>query len=224
MKIGGFLPFTTIDFPNHLSAVVFFSGCPWKCRYCHNTHLKEERYIWKDLLKKLNDRKKFLDAVVFSGGEPLLQEKLMNAIQDVKDLGFLAGLHTSGAYPDRLEKILPFLDWVGMDIKADFDDYEKITKVKDSGKKAFLSSKLILNSKKAYEFRTTIHSFLLSNIEIKKVAKTLSNMGAENYFLQEFQKNGCIDKELLNKETKIAENLYKEIKPLFKNFSIRKAD
>ena len=49
-------------------------------------------------------------------------------------------------------------------------------------------------------------------------------MGAENYFLQEFQKNGCIDKELLNKETKIAENLYKEIKPLFKNFSIRKAD
>ena len=36
MNIGGFLPFTTIDFPGKLSAVIFTQGCPLRCQYCHN--------------------------------------------------------------------------------------------------------------------------------------------------------------------------------------------
>ena len=36
LTIGGFVPLTTIDFPDHLSAVIFCQGCPYRCIYCHN--------------------------------------------------------------------------------------------------------------------------------------------------------------------------------------------
>ena len=39
LAVGGLVPFTTIDFPGRLAAVVFCQGCPWRCTYCHNPHL-----------------------------------------------------------------------------------------------------------------------------------------------------------------------------------------
>ena len=33
------MPFSAIDFPGALAAVVFCRGCPWRCAYCHNPHL-----------------------------------------------------------------------------------------------------------------------------------------------------------------------------------------
>jgi len=43
LRIGGFVPFTAIDYPGHLAAVIFCQGCPWRCRYCHNPHLLASR-------------------------------------------------------------------------------------------------------------------------------------------------------------------------------------
>ena len=39
LRVGGFVPFTTTDYPDALAAVVFCQGCPWRCGYCHNPHL-----------------------------------------------------------------------------------------------------------------------------------------------------------------------------------------
>lgn len=39
LQVGGITPFTTIDFPGRLAAVIFCQGCPWRCQYCHNRHL-----------------------------------------------------------------------------------------------------------------------------------------------------------------------------------------
>ena len=39
--VAGLVPFTTIDFPGCLAAVVFFKGCPLKCPFCHNPDLQE---------------------------------------------------------------------------------------------------------------------------------------------------------------------------------------
>ena len=39
LRVGGFVPFTTTDYPDALAAVVFCQGCPWQCGYCHNPHL-----------------------------------------------------------------------------------------------------------------------------------------------------------------------------------------
>ncbi|NGX59687.1 MAG: 7-carboxy-7-deazaguanine synthase [Chlamydiae bacterium] len=151
---------------------------------------------WEEIIHFLKNRRNLLDGIVFSGGEPLSQPHLKEAIIEVKELGFKIGLHTSGAVPNRLEKVIPWLDWVGMDIKAPFDQYERITLVKNSGKNAQLAAHLLLESGVPCEFRTTVHSQLLSKNDILTLANTLQEMGAKNFALQNFRSQGCEDQEL----------------------------
>ncbi len=151
---------------------------------------------WEEIIHFLKNRRNLLDGIVFSGGEPLSQPHLKEAIIEVKELGFKIGLHTSGAVPNRLEKVIPWLDWVGMDIKAPFDQYERITLVKNSGKNARLAAHLLLESGVPCEFRTTVHSQLLSKNDILTLANTLQEMGVKNFALQNFRSQGCGDQEL----------------------------
>ena len=229
LRIGGFTPLTTTDYPGHLSAVVFCQGCPWRCGYCHNPHLipadSPPQIAWHDLYAFLERRQGLLDAVVFSGGEPTLQGELEEAIRDVRKLGFKVALHTAGMYPKRLEEILPLVDWVGMDIKAPFSQYEKITGVPGSGEKALTSAKLLLESGIAHEFRTTWHPQLLSPTDLLKLAEELSSLGATHYVFQEFRAQGCVDEKLLAANiTKMSNNAITELfAPYFDEFLIRTA-
>ena len=141
--VSDVVPLTTIDYPGELAAVLFCQGCPWQCRYCYNTELipaaKTCKYPWQKIIDFLHRRQGILDAVVFSGGEPLAQTSLAAAIAEVKALGFKIGLHTGGPYPRRLEQVLPLVDWVGFDVKTITTEYANVTQVKNSGKKAFES-------------------------------------------------------------------------------------
>lgn len=199
-KIGGITPFSATDYPGKLAAVVFMQGCPWRCGYCHNSHLQKrtEKSVlpWPQVMALLGRRVGLIDAVVFSGGEPTLDPALKHAILDVRALGFGIGLHTSGSYPDRLAEVLPLIDWVGMDVKAPFDRYERITGLARSGVQAQSCVEAILSSGVAHEFRTTVHPTLLSEHEIAELAGTLANMGVRNYALQKFRATGC-ENELL---------------------------
>ena len=137
LRVGGLAPLSATDFPGALAAVVFCQGCPWRCGYCHNPHLIERRgtreLAWPAVLEFLERRRGLLDAVVFSGGEPTVQHALPGAMRAARALGFGIGLHTAGMAPRRLAAVLPLADWVGMDIKAPFDDYPRITGVRGSG-------------------------------------------------------------------------------------------
>src|SRR5690242_19840999 len=128
LNIGGFVPFSATDYPDHLCAVVFCQGCPWRCGYCHNAHLQaaaaRTSIRWQDVLVFLGTRRGLLDAVVFSGGEPTMQRALPDAMREVKAQGFKVGLHTAGIYPRKLAMLLPLVDWTGLDVKAPFDRYE----------------------------------------------------------------------------------------------------
>jgi len=170
LKIGGFTPSTTIDYPDRLAAVIFCQGCPWRCGYCHNRELLDAaapgKIPWDEILTFLDRRRGLLDAVVFSGGEPTLQPGLKEAILAVRERGFLTGLHTGGAYPDALAEILPHLDWVGMDIKAPFADYERITGAAGSGEAAERSADLVRTSGVGHRFRTTLDPDLLRDEQI----------------------------------------------------------
>lgn len=164
LKIGGVTRCTTIDYPGELAAVLFCQGCPWRCSYCHNQHLQEtdrtEDIGWDSMLAFLEKRRGLLDAVVLSGGEPTMQPDIIEAVRTVKQMGFKAGLHTAGAYPAVLQALLPLLDWVGMDIKAPFEDYELITAIPGSGDAARLSAAMVRHSSIPHQFRTTVHPLL----------------------------------------------------------------
>ncbi len=183
LTIGGLTPFTTIDYPGKLAAVIFCQGCAWRCGYCHNRHLLDtsqpSAYVWQDVISFLEQRRGLLDAVVFSGGEPTMQTGLPAAVAEIRQMGFLTGLHTGGAYPEQLSACLPYLDWVGMDLKAPFDLYDQITGIAGSGKTAEQSARLLRQSAVVHQFRTTLDPFLLADIRIEKMRLMVEGWGGK---------------------------------------------
>jgi anaerobic ribonucleoside-triphosphate reductase activating protein len=188
LKVGGFVPFSATDYPDHLCAVVFCQGCPWRCGYCHNPHLQPSRRAtaiqWNDMLRFLSARRGLLDAVVFSGGEPTMQSGLVHAISALKALGFKAGLHTAGIYPRRLAALLPFLDWIGLDVKAPFDRYASVTGVRGSRARAEQSLDLVLSSGVPYQLRTTADTTLLGEADLARLRARLPAQARKHHVLQ----------------------------------------
>lgn len=197
--VGGLTPLSTSDWPGMLAATVFCQGCAWACPYCHNAGLRPfgtgER-LWAEVLAWLETRRGLLEAVVFSGGEPLLQPGLADAMHQVRELGFNAGLHTSGMDPAALARVLPLCHWVGLDLKAPRAAYERITGVAGSAAAAWESLGLLRASGLAFELRTTWHPTLLSEDELLELAHELSGLGGAAWALQPFQPEGCADAAL----------------------------
>jgi len=202
LRVGGLTPLSTTDWPGMLAAVVFCQGCPWRCGYCHNPGLIPARgdneIPWEDVLAFLRRRQGLLDGVVFSGGEPTLQPELAEAMREVRALGFKIGLHTGGAYPRRLAEVLPLVDWVGLDAKAPFADYARITGVDGSGERALSSLEVVLASGVAHEIRTTVHPALLADADVVDLAQDLSARGVKRYVIQAFRSQGCTDSALVH--------------------------
>ena len=200
LRLGGFVPLSGCDWPGELVATVFCQGCPWRCRYCHNTHLLDAdrpgAVTWRSVTEFLRKRIGLLDGVVFSGGEPTLQRDLGAAMQEVRALGFRIGLHTAGPYPDRLSEVLPLLNWVGFDVKAPFDDYPRLTGVAGSGARARESLLRLIASGVAYEVRTTVHPDLLDAATLSNLAEVLTDLDVAHYALQTCRANGCLDPKL----------------------------
>lgn len=228
LRVGGVTPFTATDYPGLLSAVVFVQGCPWRCGYCHNPHLQQRdsgTQDWESVMVLLRRRVGLIDAVVFSGGEPTIDPCLEHAIADVRALGFKAGLHTAGIYPEHLGKVLPLLDWVGFDIKAPAEHYARVTGVAGSGQAAFACARLVIDSGVAHECRTTLHSALLTDAQLLELATTMSGMGVRNYALQLFRPNGCTDAGLsLAPNSAPATATLDAIGALFPAFTLRRSD
>jgi len=197
LRIGGLTPLSTTDWPGMLAAVGFCRGCPWRCRYCHNPDLipprSENGIAWEEVMAFLRRRQGLLDGVVFSGGEPALQADLPDAMREVRALGYKVGLHTGGAYPRRLASVLPLVDWVGLDVKAPFTDYERITGVAGSSAPALASLEHVLASGVDHEIRTTVHPALLTDADVVSLARDLSARGVKRYVIQAFRSQGCAD-------------------------------
>ncbi|MCL2876596.1 MAG: anaerobic ribonucleoside-triphosphate reductase activating protein [Betaproteobacteria bacterium] len=184
--VSGLVPFTTIDFPGRLAAVIFCQGCPWRCTYCHNPHLLPAgagTLRWPEILAWLKTRRGLLDGVVFSGGEPLLQRGLAAALAEVRSLGFATGLHTAGIYPARLAAVLPLLDWVGFDIKAPFREYASVVGY-DAGALAQASLETLLASGVPYEVRSTVPPGFGTEA-LMRLREDLNRVGTSNLTLQE---------------------------------------
>lgn len=200
LRVGGFIPLTTVDYPGELAAVVFCQGCPWRCRYCHNGHLLPGRapdpVPWVEILAFLERRRGLLDGVVFSGGEPTLQSALGPAMAQVRGLGFKVALHTAGIYPARLRPLLPLLDWVGLDIKALPADYPAITGVPDSGRRAWESLSILLAAGVSLQVRTTVLPGPDSPRELAPLQERLRALGVRDHRIQSCRTGNILDPSL----------------------------
>ena len=187
LVVGGIVPLTTIDYPNHLAAVIFLQGCPWRCLYCHNEHLQSpisSTFLpWEEVMNLIKSREGFIDGVIFSGGEPLFQKGLVEAVKEVKAAGFEVGMHTAGVFPERLAQVVGLLDWVGFDVKSLFSEYQAITQVPGSGEAALESLKILIASGVDFEARMTVHPVLSVDV-VAEAMKEISALGVRHAVLQ----------------------------------------
>ncbi len=128
MLIGGLQKTTLLDFPGKVSAVVFTQGCNFLCPYCHNPDLvlcRQDALALADVLAFLTQRKRVLEGVVISGGEPALHNGLFSFCATLKSLGYAVKLDTNGSRPETLRLLLEanLLDYVAMDVKGDPRQY-----------------------------------------------------------------------------------------------------
>lgn len=213
MQIGGLQKFSLLDFPDHLAAIVFTQGCNFRCHFCYNPMLVwpqsevgklninpsaiADEKIKKvdpaigvdDLFDFLKTRRKKLDAVVISGGEPTIYADLPEFIAKIKELGFKVKLDTNGTNPKMLKELIANkqIDYIAMDIKGVFEKYDIITEAQPNIRSIRKSIKLIMESGLLYEFRTTVVPGLIEKKDIKNIAKEIQ--GAQKWYLQAFKSN-----------------------------------
>ena len=130
MVIGGLQKFSLLDYPGHISAIVFTQGCNFRCHFCYNPMLvcpvsrvggklkysraeKDEKrkdhfslYKEDDLFDFLASRTGKLEGVVITGGEPTIHLDLLEFITKIKKLGYKVKLDTNGTNPAMLKKLL----------------------------------------------------------------------------------------------------------------------
>lgn len=228
ISIKGFLPSTLIDWPGKVAAILFTYGCNFRCPFCHNPELvlenSDEDLDLEEILKFLRERKKWIDGVVITGGEPTLWPDLPLLIQILKKEGFLVKLDTNGTNPSLLSSLLDekLIDYVAMDIKGPLERYPEITR-RDVKEEDILSSiNLIMKSGIDYEFRTTILPYFHKKEDIEKIGKLIK--GAKKFYLQQFYPTKTLDPNFMNEESYLKEDLLefqKIIAPFVQQVEIR---
>jgi len=127
LPVGGFLPQSLVDYPGHVAAVIYTSGCNFRCPFCHNPELVLPQQFgappllaFDEVYDRIARNRKLLGGVVVTGGEPTIHASLPDALRVLRALGLKVKLDTNGSRPEMLELLLGegLVDEVAMDIKA----------------------------------------------------------------------------------------------------------
>lgn len=220
MYVGGSV-ISTVEFHGNMSLVLFMSGCPLTCRYCHNVELLDDvtEKSFEDIKEEIDSSADFLDAVVISGGEPLMQiDALIEIFTYVRQIGLKTKLDTSGIYPDKIKQLLDLklLDFVSLDVKTTFSKYRKITG-SNVGFQVKKSMELINADENVHlEARTTYVPTLHTKKDIINLADEIE---ADIYTIQQFRNKNVLDPALEKVEVPNPHDLAdlaREVRPYFK--------
>lgn len=209
MKIAGFLGTSTLDYPEHLAAVVFTYGCNYDCGFCHNPELlgptRTSFYKEKEIILELENRRHFITGVVITGGEPTIHKDLLEFMEKVRDLGYAVKLDTNGSNPDVVAKALDWelVNYVSVDLKASIDKYSEVTGMpKVNVRNVINTISYLQKSSINYEVRTTVVPTLTLD-DFRSMAPIIRE--SSKYVLQKFNpektnKNSYLGMEALNIE------------------------
>ena len=149
-----------VDYPGRMAAVFFLSGCNFRCGFCHNAPLMGRvdaaTMRWTDVEEACRKfRENWVESVVVTGGEPTLHPGVFAIVNKLREWNFSIKLDTNGSRPDVIERLLPSVDYVAMDVKFAPGDYSERCGFSDV---AALTKSIHLIKEKArrYEFRTTV--------------------------------------------------------------------
>lgn len=191
MAVKGFQGTSLLDYPGRIASLVFFGGCNLSCSFCHNPGLvidpqQYPDYPLDEVLDELGRRRRFIDGVVVSGGEPTLAGELLPFLRQVKDLGLLVKLDTNGLAPKVLERALGerLLDYVALDLKTAPWRYGELHAAAVDTGALCASIALLMEGRVEVEFRTTCVPGLLAEEEILALGELIR--GSDLWVLQQF--------------------------------------
>lgn len=202
MKIAGYQSLTLIDYPGVIASIVFTQGCVLNCGYCHNPELlpRKGKVALKEeeVLVRIDARRKMIEGVIVTGGEPTLQPDLPEFLRKMKRRGLLVKLDTNGVHPGLMQRLLEdrLLDYIAMDLKNVWERYDDVIRtgrpvISDNCRKTF---ELIQNSGIAHEFRTTICPGVHTAEDFFAIAGQLRP--GERYFVQNTRFTKILDPKL----------------------------
>lgn len=202
MKIAGLQKMTLLDFPGKVACTVFLDGCNFRCPFCHNTPLLENKaepcMTEDELFAFLEKRTGILDGVCVTGGEPTLQKELPEFLGKIKALGYAVKLDTNGYRPEVLRSVVEqgLVDYVAMDIKNSPDRYSETAGVPVDLKKIEESICYLVSEKVDHEFRTTVAEPLHDAQSIREMAgwlkKTTDGKLVKALYLQAFAQRDTV--------------------------------
>lgn len=193
MNIQGFTKTTLLDYPGKVAAVIFLGGCNFRCPFCHNAPLvlppeQGPPLSLEDILRFLKKRRKILDGVCISGGEPTLEPDLFSLCECIKSLGYLVKLDTNGTNPRLLRELAGehLIDYAAIDVKSAPEHYPALTGVSNPDLDSIRqSAEWLLAGSLPYEFRTTVVRELHAAEDFIEISRWLS--GASRYYLQAYR-------------------------------------
>jgi len=208
MKIGGLQKTTMLDFPGKPSAVVFTQGCNFLCPYCHNPDLvlcRQAPLALADVVAFLTQRRKVLEGVVISGGEPTIHDGLFSFCATLKSLGYAVKLDTNGSRPEVLRQLLQanLLDYAAMDVKTAPDKYPAEICPKDIGNSVSRSIALLEESQIAREFRIPCAAPFIDKVSFSAI---LEHIHHSPIFLQAIRLVGVLREDFFSQQGHALDN------------------
>ena len=224
MKFSGIQMTSLADFPNRVASVLFTPGCNLRCPYCHNWRIvvdpKPPFLNDETALKILVERKRYVDAVVVTGGEPTIHKELPRFLKKLKEKGFAVKLDTNGLNPEALEECLPYLDFVALDVKTSLQKYARLGAGGEV--KLVRTIEMLKTGKVEHELRTTVVPGFVDEGDVAEICELVK--GVKNFALQQLVPDDVLDKKLnslnpytLDSITAIADRM----KPYVENVTIR---
>lgn len=229
VNFGGIVQLSTVDWTGRSSIVIFLRGCPLRCPHCHNQALQSGNNSVDiySVIKNIVNIKTFgcdddatgqialddasqrvlsnpvVDALVLSGGEPLMQNDATIALaKAAKGLKLKVGLETCGYYPENLMRLLKckleyhrkeeatnntyddelsLIDKVFLDIKAvlddhDFKKYEKATGIAGAAPRILESLEILMNQRVPLEIRIAIFPEAQYKRDLMQIARHIAKL------------------------------------------------
>lgn len=215
-----------VDYDGKLSCVLFTDGCNFRCPFCHNSPLvgyNNVHFDDEEIFEYLEMRKKIIEAVVISGGEPTLKKELKDYLFKIKKMGFLVKLDTNGTNPNLIKEVIEkgLVDYIAMDIKNGSSRYKEITgNVSFEFEKIKESINILINSSINYEFRTTLVQEYHTKEDIVEIGTLI--VGAKKIALQKFVlRDTCLNQSLHEVEKEQAEIFKSLLEQTVKNVILR---
>lgn len=180
MKIGGFQRLSLCDFPGVPAAVIFLQGCNLNCTFCHNRNLipmnsGQPGVVLDEIHSYLHKRRKKVNGVVVTGGEPTIHTDLPDLLDGLRNLKVKIKLDTNGTRPELLKRLIEneLVDYVAMDIKAPWEKYDSVSGVAVDIEAIKRSMAFLASCGIAHHFRTTKVDHLLDGDDIARIRREI---------------------------------------------------